>query len=159
MVHANKVLLDQLLANANDPSWYVSFQESVDNLTEEEACWMPNENSYSIAAIIQHLIYWNETWQTRYLNDHVNAVPRLEDNNDSFFIPEDKTFHELKDELLTVLLRWQDLLTEEKVETEVKGFPIQAEWWELIANAATHNAYHIGQIVYIRKLQRSWRNS
>jgi hypothetical protein len=25
-----------------------------------------------------------------------------------------------------------------------------------IANICTHNAYHIGQIVYVRKLQGSW---
>jgi len=25
-----------------------------------------------------------------------------------------------------------------------------------IANMCTHNAYHVGQIVYVRKLQGSW---
>jgi uncharacterized damage-inducible protein DinB len=156
MVQAKEVLLDQLLANANDPSWYVSFEESVNNLSEIEAFWKPNEDSHSIAEIVQHLLYWNETWIMRYQNSDVNTVPGVEDNSHSFYLPIGKTFKELKVQLLQVLLQWQDLLTEEKLESEVIGFPVRADWWAIIGNVTTHNAYHIGQIVYIRKLQKSW---
>jgi hypothetical protein len=64
MFHAKDVLSDQLLANANDPSWYLPFSDSVENLSEEEAFCKPNEDSNSIGEIVQHLLYWNETWQT-----------------------------------------------------------------------------------------------
>lgn len=156
MVHAKDVLSDQLLANANDPSWYIPFSESVEHLSEEEAFWKPDEDSNSIAEIVQHLLYWNETWLIRYQKSHVNAVPPIGDNDKSFRIPESLTFHDLKERLLTVLLQWQDLLSEEKVESDVSGFPEPAKWWQILANVATHNAYHIGQIIYIRKLQKSW---
>lgn len=156
MVHAKDLLSDQLLANANDPSWYDPFSDSVKNLSEEQAFWKPDENCNSIAEIVQHLLYWNETWQTRYKKSHVNAVPSIGDNNKSFVIPENENFSHLKERLLEVLLQWQGLLTEEKLESEVNGFPVPAKWWEIIGNVATHNAYHIGQIIFIRKLQKSW---
>ncbi|RZT23676.1 DinB family protein [Fictibacillus sp. BK138] len=156
MVHAKDLLSDQLLANANDPSWYDPFSDSVKNLSEEQAFWKPDENCNSIAEIVQHLLYWNETWQTRYKKSHVNAVPSIGDNNKSFVIPENENFIHLKERLLEVLLQWQELLTEEKLESEVNGFPVPAKWWEIIGNVATHNAYHIGQIIFIRKLQKSW---
>ncbi|PEO24713.1 DltD domain-containing protein, partial [Bacillus wiedmannii] len=35
---------------------------------------------------------------------------------------------------------------------------VSAKWWEILANVTTHNAYHIGQIIYIRKLQKSYEN-
>ncbi|MEK4441488.1 MULTISPECIES: DinB family protein [Niallia] len=159
MSRAKDVLQDQLLTNANDPSWYVSFSESVVNLTEEEAFWKPNDESNSIAEIVQHLLYWNETWQTRYKESHVNAVAPINDNNESFVIPENITFAALKKSLLAVLLQWQDLLTQEKVDNDVIGFPETAKWWEVLSNLTTHNAYHIGQIVYIRKLQKSWKTN
>lgn len=92
MVHANDVLLDQLLANANDPSWYLPFSESIKGLSEEQAFWKPNENSNSIAEIVQHLLYWNQTWQTRYQESHVDAVPSIGNNKKSFLIPENQTF-------------------------------------------------------------------
>ena len=60
MVHSKELLADQLLANANDPSWYVPFSESVEKLTEEQAFWKPTEDSNSIAEIVQHLLYWNQ---------------------------------------------------------------------------------------------------
>jgi len=154
MIHARKVLLDQLLANANDRSWYASFHESVEGISDKEANWKPDEVSHSIAEIIQHLIHWNEVWQLRYEKSNFNAVQSVEDNTDSFLISKDRSFVELKERLLEVLLRWQELITEEKLEASVNGFPIEAEWWALIGNAATHNAYHIGQIAYIRKMKK-----
>ncbi|WP_338778240.1 DinB family protein [Metabacillus sp. FJAT-52054] len=157
MAHAKALLSDQLLANAHDPSWYLPFSDSIANLSEEDAFWKPNENCNSIAEIVQHLLYWNETWQTRYEKSDVNAVPSIGDNNKSFVIPENENFSHLKERLLEVLLKWQDLLSEEKVESEVNGFPVPAKWWEILGNAATHNAFHIGQIIFIRKLQNSWQ--
>lgn len=159
MTHAQDVILDQFLANANDPSWYLPFTETVQNLSEEEAFWRPTEDSHSIAEIVQHLIYWNETWQIRYQKSDFKAGPSIEDNDKSFIIPEHKMFNKLREDLLDVLLQWQGLLTEKELESDVKGFPVSAKWYELLGNAITHNAYHIGQIVYIRKLQKSWYRS
>jgi uncharacterized damage-inducible protein DinB len=84
-------------------------------------------------------------------------VPSIGNNNNSFIIPENHTFADLKKQLLEVLLRWQELISEEKVEREVNGYPGQVKWWAILGNVSTHNAYHIGQIIYIRKLQNSWK--
>ena len=94
------VLADQLLANANDPSWYIPFSDAVKGLSEREAFWKPNEESNSIAEIVQHLLYWNSTWQTRYKESNVNAVPAIGDNNKSFMLSDNQTFDELQEKLL-----------------------------------------------------------
>ncbi|WP_310830749.1 DinB family protein [Paenibacillus pedocola] len=152
MVHAKEVLVNQLLAGANDPSWHLPFMQAVQGITEEEAFWKPGDDSNSIAELTQHLRYWNETWQIRYTEGRVDAVPPIGDNNASFILPENSSYSELSTALLEVLLRWQTILAEDSLEAQVTGFPEPARWWEIISNAATHNAYHIGQIVYIRKL-------
>jgi uncharacterized damage-inducible protein DinB len=160
MTHAKDVLANQLLANANDPSFYIPFSESVANLSEEEAFWKPNNESNSIAEIVQHLLYWNETWQKRYEKSHMDAVAPIDDNNKSFIVPEGKSFADLSEGLLKILLQWQSLLTEEMVDNEVNGFPEIAKWWGILGNISTHNAYHIGQIAYIRKqLQKGWKST
>ncbi|AKG37355.1 DinB family protein [Paenibacillus durus] len=155
MVHAKDVLSNQLLANANDPSWHIPFMHAVRDITEEEAFWKPDPNSNSIAELTQHLLYWNETWQIRYRQRRMDAVPTVGDNNNSFVTPENTTYRDLSAKLLEVLLEWQELLTEESLEAGVTVFPEPAKWWEIISNAVTHNAYHIGQIVYIRKLWKA----
>lgn len=155
MAHANDVLMNQLLANASDPSWHIPFQQSVEHLTEDEAFWTPADNSHSIAEIVQHLLYWNETWQTRFRELRMDAVPSAPNNPETFHIQDQVSFADLRDRLITALLQWQELLSESKLEQEVNGFPEPAKWWEIISNATMHNAYHIGQIVYIRKLQKN----
>lgn len=156
MVHAKLVLSDQLLSNANEQGWYIPFSVAVDDLSEKDAFWKPNEDCNSIAEIVQHLLYWNETWQTRYEKSHVHAVEAIGDNNKSFIIPENQLFTDIKERLLNVLLKWEDLLTEEKVEATIEDLDETTKWWEVIASVSTHNAYHIGQIIYIRKLQKNW---
>ncbi|MGE7591066.1 DinB family protein [Peribacillus sp. NPDC101480] len=157
MTNVKDIISDQFLANANDPSWYKPFSESVENLTEEQALWKPSKDSNSIAEIAQHLIYWNQTWQTRYEKSNVDAVSSIGDNNRSFLSTEYMCFNDLKKILLEVLLKWEGLLTNEKIESDVIGFPEKVKWWQILGNATTHNAYHIGQIIYIRKLQNSWK--
>ncbi|OZU90642.1 DltD domain-containing protein [Virgibacillus indicus] len=158
MFHTKEILADQLLANANDPSFYLPFSDAAANLSEEEAFWKPNDDCNSIAEIVQHLLYWNETWQKRYEKSHFGAVSTV-DNNSTFIVPEKEKFNDLKEMLLEVLLKWQDLLTEEKAGMEIEGFPAAAKWGDIIANISSHNAYHIGQIIYIRKLQKSWNQN
>lgn len=152
MVHAKDVLANQLLANANDPSWHLPFIQAVEAVTEEEAFWKPGAGMNSIAELTGHLLYWNETWQSRYREGRVDAVPPIGDNNRSFVVPEGTAFSELRGSLLQVLLEWQTLVSEERLEEQVEGFPEPAAWWEIISNAATHNAYHIGQMVVMHKL-------
>ncbi|CAG9621592.1 DinB family protein [Sutcliffiella rhizosphaerae] len=152
MTHAKDVLLDQLLANANDPSWYIPFIEAVDGVSENEAFWKPDSTSHSIAEIVQHLVYWNETWQQRYKLSNVNAIPPVKNNDHTFFVTEEQSFQDLKGQLLKTLLQWQELLDDKHLESTVTGFPVEAKWWHIISNATTHNAYHIGQIAYIQKM-------
>ena len=157
MTQVKDILSDQFLANANDASWYRPFSESVENLTEEQARWKPNKNCHSIAEIVQHLIYWNQSWQTRYINCIIDAAPSIKDNKESFKIAQNTTFNDLKETLLDVLIKWDGLLTTEKIESDVIGFSVKAKWWQILGNSTTHNAYHIGQIIFIRKLQDSWK--
>lgn len=45
-----------------------------------------SEESNSIAEIVQHLLYWNETWQTRYKEASIIAVPAVGSNDSTFTI-------------------------------------------------------------------------
>ncbi len=60
------------------------FSDAVKDLSEGSFL-KPNEESNSIAEIVQHLLYWNSTWQTRYKESNVNAVPTIGDNNKKFY--------------------------------------------------------------------------
>ena len=48
-----------------------------------------------------------------------------------------------------------EAITDEKLESPVNA-AYQAPWRSPLAQQNTHNAYHIGQILLLRKLQGSW---
>lgn len=152
-MEAKTILLDQFLANANDRSWYISFHEVVEGLSEAEAFWKPDPSSHSMAEIVQHLIYWNEIWQIRYRENQVKATSQT-NNANTFLVKDEVTFYELKEKLFHILLQWQELIEEEQLLSIVNGYPVKAEWGAILSNAATHNAYHIGQLAYLRKMEK-----
>jgi len=48
------------------------------------------------------------------------------------------------------------VMTDQEKLVETADEQKLSEWAPTIANICTHNAYHVGQIVYLRKLQGSW---
>jgi phage-related protein len=69
----------------------------------------------------------------------------------------DETFTKFDDK------QWADIVKQlDQVMTDYEKFIESADEQKLasiatmVANICTHNAYHVGQIVYVRKLQGSW---
>jgi hypothetical protein len=71
------------------------------------------------------------------------------DNNETFNSFDTKNWEATVQRLDEVLTEW------EKVVAAADDKKLEA-WYSTIAHIGAHNAYHIGQIVYIRKLQGSW---
>ena len=78
------------------------------------------------------------------------AHAKFNGNNDETFNNFDaKQWSELTKQLDQVMTDWENAVQaadDEKV----------AKWATMISDIATHNAYHVGQIVYVRKEQGSW---
>lgn len=128
---------------------------AVAGLTAEQAKWVPanaagkmdaNAN-HSSGMLAYHLLFWN-TNALKQLKGEKN--PPVPGNNDETFNDFDaanwaKTVKDL-DAVLTSL---EDLVAHADEAKLAKIAPT-------IAHISTHNAYHTGQILYVRKLQGSW---
>lgn len=158
MTHVKALLINQFQANADDPSFYAPLSVALQNLTERDAELKVHPEAASILELTNHLIYWNRTWQHRYRNKDFKSVETI-DNDDTFLSHDHSSFENKKKELIELLLSWDELLEETQLDDNVAGFPVDAKWWELISNAAAHNSYHIGQIVFIRKvIDSKWKS-
>ena len=141
------VLLQQLRTSHDQEDWYVPISIAVDGLTAEQAMWSPGKGNHSVGQLAYHIWYWDQ----RSLNNFkgVKNDPFDGNNNETFdkFTPDQ--WNELVKKLNQVLADW---------ETAVE----QADDAKLAANAAliahvgAHNAYHVGQILYVRKLHGMW---
>jgi hypothetical protein len=149
------VLLAQLRSTHNKAEWFVPLNTAVAGLTPEQARWVPKSEGpnnpapedHSVGMIAYHLLYWNTQALAQLKGEKV--PPPTSDNTETFNKFDATNWPETVkklDENLTAL--------EQVVETadDAKLGAIA----NTIAHISTHNAYHTGQIIMIRKLQGSW---
>lgn len=148
------VLLEQLRSTHNQAQWFVPFDTAVAGLTPEQARWVPKPNAqmHSVAQLAAHLVYWNERSLAQLKHEKPAA---FSGNNEETFVGYDVNN--------ITAAEWTSLIARfDRVMTDYEQWIKSASDADLAANASTlahvgtHNAYHLGEIVYVRKLQGSW---
>lgn len=141
------ILLHELHTTHNQADWFVPISVAVDGLSAQQASWQPPAGGHSAGQLTYHLLFWTR------LN-----LQRLKGENPGKFAGDnDETFTKFDDK------QWNDTVKQlDEVMTDLEKFVESADEQKLssvattVANICTHNAYHVGQIVYVRKLQGSW---
>jgi uncharacterized damage-inducible protein DinB len=141
------ILLEQLRSTHNKAEWFVAANTAVEGLTAEQASWTDGKGNHSVGQLANHLIFWNRQELAKFKGE---SPEKFSGNNDETFNSFDtkkwnETVKQL-DEVLTELEKTVESADEAKLK----------EWSSDVAHIGTHNAYHIGQIVFVRKEQGSW---
>lgn len=145
-------LLEQLRSTHNKAEWFVPGNTAVAGMTAEQASWVPPQTAgktgeHSVGQLAHHLVFWNEQVLTKLKNPKAKGFDGNNDETFTNFTP----------------AQWSDTVT--RFDAVMKGLEDWVEHGDdavLAANASTlgrvstHNAYHIGQIIFVRKLQGSW---
>lgn len=154
MLHAQKdvpslksILLEQLKTTHNVKDWFVPAGVAIQGLTAEQANWKDSSGNHSIAQLATHLIFWNKQVLDKFEGLKPSAFNG--NNKETFSAVNENTWAATVAQLDSVLARWeQDVQhADEKKLTA---------WYSTIAHIGTHNAYHTGQILYIRKMKGWW---
>lgn len=141
------VLLEQLRQSHDQEDWYVPVSIAVDGLTAEQAMWSPGKGNHSVGQLAYHIWYWDQ----RSLNNFngVKNAPFDGNNNETFDNFTADQWNDLVKKLNQVLADW------EKAVESADDAKLAANA-SLIAHVGAHNAYHVGQILYVRKQQGVW---
>lgn len=139
------VLLKQLKTTHNVKEWFVPVNVALEGLTPDQANWKDGSGNHSIGQLVQHLIYWDYDQLERFRGKKT----RDDVNNDSTFTFDEAGWANAVKKVDAVLTEWEN-------EIEKADDAKLTKWYGIIANISTHNAYHTGQILYIRKQQGSW---
>ena len=144
------VLLEQLKSTHNQTGWFAPLSTALEGVTTEQAMWTDGSGNHSIGQLAHHLLFWNE----RQLMLFKGQKPEAFDGNN------DETFTKFDQKTWTEIVRKLDQfhVDLEKFITTSDDAQL-AKWYSTIANISTHNAYHTGQIIFVRKLQKSWDSS
>jgi uncharacterized damage-inducible protein DinB len=141
------VLLEQLRTSHDQEDWYVPVSIAIDGLTAEQAMWSPGKGNHSIGQLAYHIWYWDQ----RSLNNFngVKNPPFDGNNNETFEKFSADQWTDLVKKLNQVLADW-DKAVEGADDAKLAANA------SLIAHVGAHNAYHVGQILYVRKQQGVW---
>lgn len=141
------ILLEQLRSTHNKAEWFVPANTAVEGLTAEQANWTDGKGNHSVGQLVNHLIYWDRRSLEKFKGE---ALEKYNGNNDETFTSFDsKKWNEAVKQLDQVMTEWEQAV-ESADEAKLK------DWYSEIAHIGAHNAYHIGQIVFVRREQGSW---
>lgn len=140
-------LLQLLKTTHNDEAWFVPANAAVAGLTAEQASWKDSGGNHSVGQLTNHIVFWNEQSLKDLKGEkHDQFTGSNEQTFDSF---DKKTWDDLVKRLDAVMVAIEKVVLDASEEKLKEIAP-------RIANISTHNAYHTGQIIYVRKLQKSW---
>ena len=141
------VLLEQLKTTHNVKDWFVPANTAVEGLTADQANWKDKSGNHSVGQLAYHLVFWNSDQLAKFKGE---PEPKFSgDNNETFDKFDSKKWANTVKQLDTVMTEWEKAV-ESADDAKIK------EWASTIAHIGAHNAYHIGQMVYVRKEQGSW---
>ena len=141
------VLLAQLKATHNHEEWFVPVNIAIQGLTPEQAAWKDTSDNHSIVQLVNHLIFWNRQQLAKFNGEKPAAFSG--DNKETFSGLDKAAWETSVRQIDEVLTAWEKAI-EEADESKL------AKWYSTIARISTHNAYHTGQIIYIRKMKGNW---
>jgi uncharacterized damage-inducible protein DinB len=141
------VLLEQLHTTHDQEDWFVPANVAVAGLTAEQANWTPGHGGHSVGQLAYHLWFWDGRALARFNGEKVSDFTASNDTTFDNFNP--AQWDDLVKKLNQVMADW-----EKTVETaDDQKLAANAS---LIAHVGAHNAYHLGQILYVRKLEGAW---
>jgi hypothetical protein len=146
-VTLRSILLEQLHTTHDQKDWFVPIDVAVDGLTAEQATWKDGSGNHSVGQLTYHLLFWNQREVEKFKGE---PEKKFSGNND-------ETFNDFNTK------KWNDTVKQlNHVMSDLEKLVETADEQKLqklapeIARIGTHNAYHVGQIVFVRKAQGSW---
>lgn len=141
------VLLAQLRSTHNTQEWFVSGNTAIAGLTAGQAKWTDGKGNHSVGQLTNHLVFWDKSELAKFKGE---KPPAFDGNNE-------ETFNNFTtDQWAELVKQFDQVMTEWEKAVEAADDATIAKNANLIAHVGTHNAYHIGQIVFVRKEQGSW---
>jgi len=141
------VLLQELCETHNQKDWFVSSKEAVTGVTAEQSGWKDGHGNHSVGQLAYHIAFWDLETLAEFKGE---KHPKFEGKNDDTF---DK--YDPKEWDKTVMKLDMEMTEWEKAIEAADDATLQ-KWAPTIAKIAEHRAYHIGEIVMVRKEQGSW---
>ncbi|RUS46276.1 DinB family protein [Cohnella sp. AR92] len=138
--------------------WYPPLKDALNGVTWEQANWRPRYGGRinTIGETVSHLVFYKERLHLRLIGEETE-YPEGVTNDDTFGAPvaDEESWKDLVNRLEKVHSAIRELLAgmdKKDFERRIPKNPIGL--W--VNSLILHDAYHTGQIIQLRKMQRTW---
>ena len=131
---------------------------SLRGISAQEALWKPDKKRHSIWELALHIAYWNYAVRNKLIDGEQGKFPRTPSNWPE--VPpgagekEWKLDKALVKEEHELLIRAIENFDTRKLDDRVPQSP-KWSFADLLMGAVTHQTYHTGQIIYLKRLYKS----
>ncbi|WP_058308180.1 DinB family protein [Gracilibacillus massiliensis] len=146
-MNTKDLILKQFQACHRTDTWFVSLQTALEGLNRQQAKAKDQSATNSIFEIAHHLYFYNRIELQRFKG--INNEHNITDNRTTFHNEQELSWDRLVSELLQTMKEWE-------AEIEHSNSESIEQFYENLTYINLHNAYHIGQIVHIRKHHHNW---
>ncbi|MGB6728396.1 MAG: DinB family protein [Terracidiphilus sp.] len=141
------ILLEELRTTHDQEDWFVPASVAVAGLTADQANWIPGKGNHSVGQLAYHLWFWDSRALASFKGEKSSAFSGNNDETFDNFNP--AQWDDLVKKLNQVMTDWETAVAAADDQT-------LAAKASQIEHVAAHNAYHIGQILYVRKQEGVW---
>ncbi|WP_348711531.1 DinB family protein [Bacillus subtilis] len=151
------LLLQQWASCLDKEDWFPPLEKVLENISLEQAIWKPVERAHSIWELVCHLLFYEKRILLRFLGETANE-PKAENNDATYRLPTEtfQKWKETKQEYFSVHRELEKILAKSELEDLYRPIPDDNPLVLELKSLAMHNAYHIGQIVFLSKMQGAW---
>ena len=134
-------------------SAHVDATDALDGLTAEQAGARPDGWPYSIAQQVAHMLFWQ-----RHMHEELEKGEAVEVSTAAASWPDVavEDWPRVRDDFLAILEKNKELARDadllQRPYREGKSFSLGVK----LLNMVTHDSYHLGQVVLMRRLLGAW---
>ncbi|MFC4779167.1 DinB family protein [Paenibacillus sp. GCM10023252] len=112
---------------------------------------------YTIYQLVWHMQYW-QTFMLTYAEGGQPTRPTSAQDSwtEQRNAPSDEQWKELQQQFLRGIDRACELAQTIALDELLPGFPVPETRGGMLRNIASHNSYHLGEIVLLRRLNGAW---
>ena len=137
--------------------WYPPLRAALKNVDYRQSTWKaPGKASHSIGELTDHLLYYKKRFLFRLENK--TWTSKIDSNDETFHAKAGGSSENWEQSVRELELVHQKIrkkiidLSDNDLDSKLPEIAVDAQLLTLIM----HDAYHTGQIVFIRKLYGSW---
>ncbi|MEJ1240843.1 DinB family protein [Chryseolinea sp. T2] len=136
--------------------WHPPLKDALENMHAEGALWRPHQDAHNVWELLNHLICYKDRFVSRL--EGIVFEPAITDNEQTFQRGIGTTESEWQARLshlayIQAVIREKVLtFSDADLDKPLPEAPIGGQ----LLSLASHDSYHTGQIMFLRKLQGLW---